>query len=268
MKDLKGRVAVVTGAGSGIGRAMALEFASQGMKVVASDVEIDSLEGLEDGLKQIGNAFLVIPCDVRDPDQMEGLAEAAYEEFGAVHLLCNNAGVGFGGVPTHEVSLKDWDWVLGVNLWGVIHGQAAFLPRMLAGGEEGHIVNTASILGMMTIPNVGPYAASKFAVVGLSEVLASELAETPLNVSIVCPFWVRTAIFESERNRPEDLQTGLERPKTDPNNIPWSWLEPEDVARIVREGVEADRFYIFTHPDTSENLEPRFEKIRADFPKK
>ncbi len=167
-----------------------------------------------------------------------------------------------------ELRHEDWEWVLGVNLWGVIHGIEAFVPRMIAQKAGGHIVNTASILGMTTWALTTPYVTSKFAVVGLSEALAAEVREQGIRVSVLCPIFVDTNIFESRRNRP----AGLTPDRSDPDvraraeALPYSWLPPEEVSRRVMEAIEAERFYVFTHPETEEVIEARFARIRRDFP--
>ena len=268
MKDLDGKVAVITGAASGIGRALALECARKGMRVLLADIEEGPLRKAEQEVATLAPETLAVPTDVSQADSVAALADAAFGRFGAVHLLCNNAGVASGGLPLEALTLRDWEWVLGVNLWGVVHGITAFLPRMLAGGEPGHIVNTASILGLATWANSGPYVASKFAVVGLSEALARELEGRNVAVSILCPVFVDTSIFESDRNRPAHLDVEREGPnlRARAQTIGGSWLAPEAVAARVLRGVEAGDFYLFTHPETAGMVEERMERIRAAYP--
>jgi NAD(P)-dependent dehydrogenase (short-subunit alcohol dehydrogenase family) len=255
MQTLRDRVAVVTGAASGIGLAMAMRFARDGMKLVLADVEATALQRALAKLQAAGAKAIAAPVDVSDAAQVEALAETTYAEFGAVHLLCNNAGVTSPTLrlPAWEASADDWQWIMGVNLMGVVHGVRAFVPRMLAGGEDGHIVNTASVAGLLT--GSGPYFASKHAVACLSEGLYKDLraAGARLSASVLCPGIIRTAILDAERNRPRSLG-----PATDVAALPeatqrWAadfraqleaGLDPALVADAVAEAVVADRFYI------------------------
>jgi NAD(P)-dependent dehydrogenase (short-subunit alcohol dehydrogenase family) len=253
MDDLRGKVAVVTGGASGIGKAMAARFASEGTHVVIADVEVGALDAAAAELGVMG-----VRTDVSDAASVAALADAVVDRFGAVHLLCNNAGVGGGG-PIRDISLKEWQWVLGVNLWGVIHGLHAFLPHLLANEDGGHVVNTASMAGLLAGAGLGPYCASKHAVVSISESLAAELAAdgSKVGVTVVCPGWVRTGIFTSERNRPESLR---DAPGEGADGGPLSeadlltivadqTIEPEVVADQVLAAVRARRFWVVTHPD-------------------
>src|SRR5947209_4283023 len=211
MKDFQGKVAVVTGAASGIGRALAGKSAQEGMKVVLADIEEDALRQAEEELKASGADVLAVRTDVSKAEEVEALAQQAFDRYGAVHLLFNNAGVGTG-LTVWESSLADWQWVLGVNLWGVIHGIHFFVPRMLAQDSEGHIVNTASSAGLISSSGLGIYKVSKHGVVTLSETLALELAGqgARIKASVLCPEWVNTRIMDSERNRPQALQNAPE----------------------------------------------------------
>ena len=203
MKEFKGKVAVVTGAASGIGRALADRSVQEGMKVVLADVEVEALAKTEAGLKSSGATVLAVPTDVSQARDVAALAQKTLEVFGAVHLLCNNAGVGTEAA-IWESTLEEWEWVMGVNLWGVIHGVRAFVPHMLAQDTECHIVNTASMAGLISGPGLGAYKVTKHAVVSLSETLYHELAErgARVGVSVLCPGIVNTRIMESARNRP------------------------------------------------------------------
>ena len=203
MKELKGKVAVITGAASGIGRALADRCVQEGMKAVLADVEVDALAKAEAGLKASGATVLAVPTDVSQARSVAALAQKTLEAFGAVHLLCNNAGVG-SEAAIWESTLEEWEWVMGVNLWGVIHGVRAFVPIMLAQDTECHIVNTASMAGLISGPGLGAYKVTKHAVVSLSETLHHELAEraAKVRVSVLCPGFVNTRIMESARNRP------------------------------------------------------------------
>ena len=255
MQQLQGRVAVITGAASGIGLALAQACAREGMKLVLADIETDPLLRVQAQLRAEGVAAVAQTADVMDEAQVIALADTAYREFGAVHLLCNNAGVAAPALraPSWETSAAEWQWVLGVNLSGVAHGVRAFVPRMLAGGDEGHVVNTASVAGLISGP--GPYFASKHGVVCLSEALYKELraAGARLSASVLCPGLVRTAILDAERNRPAafgprtDLQSasaGVREAAASFRESLQSGYAPSQVADAVLDGVRADRFYI------------------------
>lgn len=261
-----GKTAVITGAGGGIGRAMALDFARVGMNVVASDVEADTLPSLAKEITAAGGTPLTVVTDVSKAEQVNALADTAFDTFGAVHLLCNNAGVLSTLAPQTEKSLKDWEWVLGVNLWGVIHGVQAFVPRMVAQKQGGHVVNTASMASFFSMPGWGPYGTSKYAVMGLSQGLAGELEPHGIGVSVLCPFWVRTGIFEAERNRPAHLKDPNPGERLDITDHPISMLDPEQVSEIVLEGIKNNKFFIFTHPETEPLLKMWFDQIAQDFP--
>src|SRR5213079_1196074 len=217
MKDFYYKVAVVTGAASGIGRALAGKSAQEGMKVVLADVEESALKQAEAELQASGAQVLAVRTDVSQADEVEALAKITFETYGAVHLLFNNAGVG-AGTTVWESSLADWQWVLGVNLWGVIYGIHYFVPRMLAQDSEGHIVNTASAAGLISSPGAGIYKVSKHGVVTLSETLALELAVrgAKLKASVLCPEFVNTRIFDAERNRPQALANAPQEQPTSP----------------------------------------------------
>src|SRR5436853_861766 len=204
MKMLEGRVAAVTGAASGLGRAMALAFAGEGMPVALADVDEPGLKGTLNEVQSRGVRAFAMRVDVSKAAEVDGFARRSVEELGAIHVVCNNAGVSPLGA-VWENTLADWQWILGVNLWGVIHGVRAFVPRLIAQGE-GHVVNTASIAGLTSAPMMGPYNVSKHGVVTISETLAAELAlsGSPFKVSVLCPGWVNTRINEADRNRPAE----------------------------------------------------------------
>ena len=264
MKEFKGKVAVVTGAASGMGKAFCLDFARRGMKVVLADIEAQPLAAAGAELGTLGAEHLELACDVSKLADLQALADAAFARFGAVHVLCNNAGVGQEG-PMHEATHRDWEWVLGVNLWGVIHGIEAFLPRMVAGGQGGHVVNTASMAGMFATKNLGLYNTSKFAVVGLSETLWRDLRPHGIGVSVLCPLGVRTGIFQSARNKPSDLTKDIR--EIDLSAADTSWLDAGQVSTMVMRAIEEEQFYIFTHPESELMIERRFERIRQAYPK-
>jgi NAD(P)-dependent dehydrogenase (short-subunit alcohol dehydrogenase family) len=251
MKHFKDRVAVVTGAASGIGLALAERFAAEGMKVVMADIEGAALATAAERLRGKAPAVLATPVDVSRPEDVERLARETYQAFGAAHVLCNNAGVAVIGA-VHEHTLADWQWVINVNLWGVIHGVRAFLPRMLAGGDEGHIVNTASMAGLTTAPFMSVYDVTKHGVVALSESMYKELQVTgsPIGVSVVCPGLIDTNIMRSSRNRPEALaEAGKAGPMAQAFGQSLAdrlagGYPPSEVAAQVAQGIREDRFYI------------------------
>lgn len=266
MENLRDKVVVVTGAASGIGRAYAQAFAAEGAHLVLADIEAAPLEATCQALTKAGARAVAIPTDVTEVSQLEALAAAAERELGGVHIVCNNAGVAPIG-PILETRLEDWRWVLEVNVLGVVHGIAAFGPRFVAQGE-GHIVNTASSGGLITVPGFGAYVASKHAVVGLSETLYQELVGTGVGVSVVCPGLVATGIFRSERNRPADQgptdygEVGsAANAALDAMGVPAS-----EIAAAVVDGVRANRMHILPSPEVRPILEERFRRILAGEP--
>jgi NAD(P)-dependent dehydrogenase (short-subunit alcohol dehydrogenase family) len=270
MRALAGKTAVVTGGASGIGLALGQAFAHAGMKVMLADIEADALAvGLENLRDYAPNVRGVI-CDVADPLSVERAAEASYEAFGNVHVICNNAGVA-GGSGIDNISLETWRWVLDVNLMGVVHGIRTFLPHIRAHGEGGHIVNTASMAGIVNGFRFSPYAASKFAVVTMSEGLAMELKPLGIGVSVLCPNYVDTRISESGRNRPQRYGAAQ---TPDPASaagvfaarsaeLARAGLDPSDVAVRTITAIREDELYVFTHPETRPQVEERFAAVLA-----
>ncbi len=272
MKELKGKVAVVTGGASGIGRALADAFAARGMNLCLTDVEAEPLQRAAAELEQSGIEVMTKHFDVSDRDAVGRLADEVWERFGAAHILCNNAGVGRGG-PMTQLTLPDWDWVLQVNLFGVIYGIQAFLNRMIESGEPCHIVNTASIAGLIAIGNMGPYNASKSAVVAISETLNAEMqtAGHDVGVTVVCPAWVKTRIHESDRNAGDRQGLSEETPEKQAmleeiGQLIDTGIDPAGVAQRVLEAIENKNLYVLTHPEFMEMVESRFQTILAAGP--
>lgn len=262
-------VAVITGAASGIGRGLAERFAAEGMKIVLADVEAEPLAELASDLRTKGVTVLAVTTDVSNPDAVENLAVQTLDTFGAVHILFNNAGV-VCSRPIWEHTLADWEWVLGVNLWGVIHGIRSFVPRMLEQGDACHIVNTASILGLVGGSGEGIYKVSKHGVVVLSETLADELTQKGANVQVhvLCPGWVRTGILESARNRPDTLQNPVEKSRDiviggsrNTRAEMEAGLSPAEVAEQVYNAIQDGTFYIHTHPEHKAWVRERMARI-------
>lgn len=263
MKELAGKVAVVTGAASGIGLAMTEAFLGEGMKVAMADVDPAALDDAAGRLAAAGADVLPVETDVRDGASMRRLADATYERYGTAHVVCNNAGVSAAAAPW-ELSEGEWKWVLDVNLWGVIHGTRTFVPRFLEQGE-GHIVNTASLAGLIT-GVLSAYSVSKHAVVALSEstYFSLRMSGADIGVSVLCPGFVRTRIWESERNRPEDIAPSRE--PDDPLHelgkaLVLGGIDPAEVGGAVVEAVKSDRFYILTHEGSEGAVARRMNDI-------
>ena len=270
MRELAGKTAFVTGGAAGIGLALGRAFAEAGMNVMLADIETNALQAAVKSLQEISPDISGTICDVADAASVERAAQASFDAFGRVHVVCNNAGVAAGGGIDH-ISLDNWRWVIDVNLMGVLHGIKSFLPHIRAHGEGGHIVNTASMAGMQGGLGFSPYGASKFAVVGMSEGLGLQLKPHGIGVSVLCPSYVRTRIGESGRNRP--ARYGQSQP-LDPaspaaalvaeiaRNID-AGLEPDAVAARVLAAIRDDELYIFTHPGMRAEVEGRFGAILA-----
>jgi NAD(P)-dependent dehydrogenase (short-subunit alcohol dehydrogenase family) len=273
MEEFRGRVAVITGTGSGMGKAFAHRFAAEGMKIVAADIQEDALAATVDELKAAGHAVLGVRTDVSDPDSVRALADAAYEEFGAVHLLCNNAGVeGYLDGPIWEATDKDWTWTVGVNFWSVVHGIRAFVPRMLGGGEPGHIVNTCSMTSIIQAPNM--YGITKHAVIALTEVLAGDLSErdAPIGVTALCPGTIATNLFHGSRNRPPELREDAETEtargagrdlRERMHGVLAAGMPPAEVADKLVDAIRRDARYLLTDHEWDEQIRRRHEAIMA-----
>jgi NAD(P)-dependent dehydrogenase (short-subunit alcohol dehydrogenase family) len=264
-----GKVGVVTGAASGIGRGMAESFAAAGMKVVLGDVEADALRKTAEALRGTGADVHSVVTDVSKADQVQALADESLKKFGAVHVVCNNAGIGTGSPSIWETTLDDWKWILDVNLMGVVHGVRTFVPIMLEQGSESHMVNTASLAGL--VAGEGAYGVTKFGVVALSESLHFDLerAGAKTKVSVLCPGFVTTNIMDSERNRPVERKSASPLP-TDPMAeayVEWfreqiqSGLDPRSVGDQVLSAIREERFYILTHPQWNPVIEHRMKGI-------
>jgi NAD(P)-dependent dehydrogenase (short-subunit alcohol dehydrogenase family) len=270
MQELSGKTAFVTGGASGIGLALGRAFAVSGMKVMLADIEADALAAAVDGLRGIGPEIRGVACDVADSASLKAAAKATFAAFGNVHVVCNNAGVAGGG-GIDDISIDNWRWVIDINLMGVVHGIAAFLPHIRAHGEGGHIVNTASMAGMQSGLGFSPYAASKFAVVAMSEGLALQLKPEGIGVSVLCPGYVRTRIGESGRNRPARYGPAQTPDPASPAGLLiahiaerlQSGLEPSQVAASVLAAIAADQLYVFTHPEMRDEVDARFAVIQA-----
>jgi len=263
MQELEGKVGVVTGGASGIGSGICTRLAEAGCAVVVADIDVAGAEALAETLRAGSARAHAAAVDVADPKSVEALADEAFRAFGAVHVVCNNAGVIVGGTLA-EATESDWRWVLDVNVHGVIHGCRSFVPRLLAQGQGGHVVNTASVGGFLSGPGLGVYCTSKYAVVGFTEALRAELAESGIGVSVLCPGGVRTRLIEADRNRPAGFDDSGGRAEVLRPALE-AGLEPEAVGDFVVRGIRANRDYIFTHPEYREILARRFETVLSAF---
>lgn len=280
MEELEGKIAVITGAASGIGLGMATRFAEAGMKVVMADIEQPVLEKAVAALKDAEHDVFGVVADVSHPESVEELAREAVREYGAVHVLCNNAGVttgaiGVAGGPIWELPQEDWDWVYGINFWGVLHGLRAFVALMLEQGDECHIVNTASVAGF--IPGGSIYGSTKKGVVALSETLITqlEMAEASIGVTVLCPSWVRTEIGNSSRNRTGDFKDTLTGDDVPEDSMAMlgafesavrDGQDPLDIGDMVVDAVKQNRFYLFTDHIWDDVIEMRPGYVLAGTP--
>ena len=266
MRELKGKAAFITGGASGIGLALAHALAEAGCRIMLADIEEAALAEAVRSLEGVGPEIRSIVCDVIDADSVEQAAGRAISAFGKIHILCNNAGVA-GGSGIDDISLASWRWVLDVNLMGVVHGVRALLPHIRAHGEGGHIVNTASMAGMLAAGmGFSPYSASKFAVVAMSEGLAAELKPFGIGVTVLCPGFVRTRIAEAGRNRPARYGPHIGSSfGSRVTELVRTGIDPQIVADRVLDAIRNDDFYAFTHPEMREFLEERFRTILAAY---
>lgn len=277
MQDVTGKVAFITGGASGMGLAMARSFSAAGMKVVIADIEDTALAAVAEEFAATNADVLTLKVDVTDRAAMEQAAQATEEAFGKVHVVCNNAGVAVGGSIV-DMTYEDWDWVMKVNLDGVINGIQTFVNRIRAHGEGGHIINTASIAGHMAIPALSVYNTTKFAVVGMSEAIRQDLAPHNIGVSVLCPGVVNTGIFDSGRNRPEQLTGERDTAALVLNDggseeeraqrlaaMVDTAMDPAVVGDMVLDAILNNDEYIFTHPNFAEATEGRSAAMQASF---
>ncbi len=269
MQDLKAKVAVITGAAEGIGKAIAVAAAAEGMRLVLADIYQELLDKTVTELRQTGAEVIGVVTDVSKENEIQALADQAYTQFGQVHLLVNNAGVAFAK-SAWETTAKDWEWIMGINLYGITHAIRIFVPRMLASNEVAHIVNTASVAGLIAEPALAAYNVSKFGVVALSESLQHDLnlRQAKIGVSVLCPSWVKTRITDAERNRKTEDRIQVEQLekvslKTGAaiNKAVEAGIAPQQVARDVINAVKNNSFYILTHPETKAAVAIRSEDI-------
>jgi NAD(P)-dependent dehydrogenase (short-subunit alcohol dehydrogenase family) len=263
LPDLAGKVAVVTGGASGIGKGIATQLTAEGARVVIADIQRDAMEATA---AELGAS--AVRTDVSDPASVEALAATVLAQFGVVHVVCNNAGIG-PLAPVADLTLDDWRWMLGVNLWGVIHGIHTFLPILKQNRDGGHIVNTASMAGLVAGPRLGAYAVAKYGVVGLTEVLAAELAadNSRVGVSVLCPGTVHTSIGTSSRNRPADLpDAGFKDIDIELEDNPrYRWIYPDEAGAVVVRAIKRGDLYALTHPDWYPMVAERHEAIAEAF---
>jgi NAD(P)-dependent dehydrogenase (short-subunit alcohol dehydrogenase family) len=250
---------VVTGGASGIGRALALALSREGARVVLGDLDDAGMAEVAGAIRARGGEAIAVRTDVSALDQVQALADRAFATFGSVHVLCNNAGVAVSG-GLERATHRDWQWVLGINLWGVIHGVEAFVPRMIAGKQPGHVLNTASMAGLIATQALGVYNTSKYAVVGLSETLQKDLRPYGIGVSVLCPMGVDTRIGASERNRPATLVNAT--PPTEAVvTLMGRTLAPDTVAEMALGAIRENRLYVITHDEGLEPLRRRFQRM-------
>ena len=266
MNNFRNKTVVITGAASGIGKGLAQRFAEAGAKLVLSDIETQRLNEVASELDRT-TEVISVETDVSSIDQVQHLADKTYDAFGDCHVICNNAGVAENNLKTWELSQQDWDWVLGVNLHGVVNGISAFVPRMLESEQPGHVVNTASIGGLVAGLALPAYSVSKHAVVALSECLYNDLTRerADIGVSVLCPGWINTDIGDSDRNRKDrsELSQSLQRSRDAFKESIAKGLDPLKVGDIVLQGIIENRFYLYTHPHWNNAIKDRFDCIMS-----
>ncbi len=266
MEELSGRTAVITGGASGIGLATARALAREGLKIVLADRDAQALERAQGDVEKLGAPVLAVPTDVGELEQVQALANRSFDHFGAVHVVFNNAGVALAGLM-YEHTHEEWEWIVRVNLWGVIHGVEVFVPRLIAQGQGGHVVSTASFAGLVPNYGLGAYCVTKYGVVALSECLQRELRNHGIGVSVLCPMMVATNIgANSARDRPSGDSapaTGLEQASSRPPE--GGTLEPVEVAQRVLRAIQQNELYIVTHPESRAFIRKRFERIDRAF---
>lgn len=268
MTEIAGKVAFITGAASGLGRAMAQSFVARGTSVMLADRNAEGLEVVKAELAAKGGDVDAVVCDVTDLEAIRAAASATVERFGKVHIVVNNAGVAVGGEPG-QIAPEDWRWIVDINLMGVAYGVEVFTPLIESHGEGGHFVNTASMAGHVATPSMGPYHATKYAVVGYSEALKLELAPKEIGVSVLCPAWVKTNIHNTGFEKPSGSMT-VEEAQSDPqyqylSNVIENGIDANKVADWVSDCIEADRLYIFTHPSFARFIDMKYAQIKADY---
>jgi len=268
LKDFHGKTAVVTGAASGIGSGIARSLAGAGMNVALLDIQERALDELRRQIESSGGRAIALFADVSDAGSLAAAAQRAEDAFGRIHVAVNNAGVAMHGTPLEEIELQDWNWVIGVNIYGVIHGIRTFVPMIRKHGEGGHVVNTASIGGLQMRPgwNTGAYSMTKYAVVALSEALEQELAGSGIGVSVLCPASVRTAIYDSARNRPVRLGGPFRREQQHfLKDVIADGLAPEQVGERLLRAIRDDEFFVLTHAEPRQSIEARHRRIMDAF---
>jgi NAD(P)-dependent dehydrogenase (short-subunit alcohol dehydrogenase family) len=269
MRDFKDKTAIVTGAASGIGLGIAKALAAAGANIVLADLRPEPLEAARQAIEAIGVRAIGVTVDVSDPDSVAAAGKAAVDAFGTLHIAVNNAGIAMHGTPVENVTLQEWEWVLGVNVKGVINGIRSFVPLIRSHGQPGHVVNTGSVSSLFVREgrNQGAYAMSKYAVLALSEALEQELAGSAIGVSVLCPGGVNTAIFESAATRPDRFGGSYRRPQQEAlkSGLHTGALDPIVVGRRVVRAIEDNEFYVLTHTGERDVITSRFDRIRAAF---